>query len=66
MTAEIISWLISTKVWDRARIELTTPGSSVAIDCATRPGILWVRLHVLMLVNYKITMKHSFVDYVKY
>ena len=29
MTVEIISWSISTKVWDRARIELTTPGSAV-------------------------------------
>ena len=28
------------KVWDRARIELTTPGSAVrhVTDCATRPG----------------------------
>ena len=39
-------WSISTKVWDRAGIELATPGSaarhaSVArhvTDCATRPG----------------------------
>ena len=26
MTVEIISWSISTKVWYRAGIELTTPG----------------------------------------
>ena len=29
MTVEIISWSISTKVWDRAGIELATPGSAV-------------------------------------
>ena len=47
MTVEIISWSISTKVWDRAGIELATPGSAVSFasvnrhvtDCATRPGI---------------------------
>ena len=47
MTAEIISLSISTKVWDRAGVELTTPGSAVRLasvarhvtDCATRPGI---------------------------
>ena len=46
MTVEIISWSISTKVWDRAGIELATPGSTVSFtsvtrhvtDCATRPG----------------------------
>ena len=46
MTIEIISWSISTKVWDRAGIELATPGSAVRLasvarhvtDCATRPG----------------------------
>ena len=45
MTIEIISWSISTKVWDRARIKLTTPGSAVRFayvarhfgDFATRP-----------------------------
>ena len=50
MTAEIISWSISTKVWDRAGIELATPGSAVrhasvarhVTDCATRPGTLLV------------------------
>ena len=26
MTVEIISWSISTKVWDRAVIEFATPG----------------------------------------
>ena len=47
MTLEIISWSISTKVWDWAGIELATPGSaaihaSVArhvADCATRPSV---------------------------
>ena len=29
MTVEIISQSISTKVWDRAGIELETPGSAV-------------------------------------
>ena len=48
MTVEIISWSISTKVWDRVGIELATPGSAVRFasvakhvtDCATRPGNL--------------------------
>ena len=51
MTVEIISWSISTKVWDRAGIELATPGSAVSFasvtrhvtDCATRPGMFWLR-----------------------
>ena len=46
MAVEIISLSISTKVWDRAGIELATPGSAVRLasvarhvtDCATRPG----------------------------
>ena len=46
MTVEIISKSISTKVWDRAGIELATPVSAVrfapvarhSTDCATRPG----------------------------
>ena len=46
MTVEIISWSISTKVWDRTGIELATPGSAVrhasvarhVTDCATWPG----------------------------
>ena len=53
MTVEIISWSISTKVWDRAGIELATPGSAVSFasvtrhvtDCATRPGnyfLIWL------------------------
>ena len=49
MTVEIISWSISTKVWDRTGIELATPGSAVrhasvarhVTDCATRPGDPW-------------------------
>ena len=43
MTLEIISWSISTKVWDRIGIELGTPGSAIRLasvarhitDCAT-------------------------------
>ena len=46
MTVEIISWSISTQIWDQAGIELTTPGYAVrltpvvphVIDCATRPS----------------------------
>ena len=49
MTAEIISRSISTKVWERAGIELATPGSAVrhasvarhVTDCATQPGIMY-------------------------
>ena len=52
MTVEIISWSISTKVWDRAGIELATPGSAVSFasvtrhvtGCATRPGRTWACL----------------------
>ena len=48
MTLEIILLSISTKVWDRAGIELATAGFAVRLasvtrhvtDCATRPGIL--------------------------
>ena len=41
MTVEIISLSVSTKVWDRAVIELETPGSAVglATEGATGPGI---------------------------
>ena len=46
MPVEIVSSSISTKVWDRARIQLVTPGLAVRLasvarnftDCATRPG----------------------------
>ena len=46
MTLEIISWSISTKVWDRAGIKLAAPVSAVRlesvarhiINCTTRPG----------------------------
>ena len=46
MTVEIVSWLISTKVWDHAGIELAIPGYAVrrtsiarhVIDSAARPG----------------------------
>ena len=55
MTIEIISWSISTKVWDRAGIKLATLGSAVrlasvarqVIDCATWPGTtsIWKHSH---------------------
>ena len=40
MALEIISWSISSKVWDWAVIKLMTPGSAVRhiTDCAMRPG----------------------------
>ena len=46
MTVEIISWSISTKVWDRTGIKLATPESAVrhasvarhVTNCATQPG----------------------------
>ena len=46
MTLEIISRSIPMKVWDRAGIELETPGSAVKhasvgrhiTNCAMRPG----------------------------
>ena len=50
MTVEIISRSISTKVWDRAGIELATPRSAVrhasvarhVTDCAMQPGVVSV------------------------
>ena len=53
MNLEIISWSIPTKVWDRAGIELPTPGSAVrlasvarhVIDCPTRLGKGEMSLH---------------------
>ena len=36
MTVEIISQSISTKIWDRARIELATPGSAVRLASVAR------------------------------
>ena len=47
MTVEIISWSISSKLWDRAGIKLATPGSALRLasvarhitDCATQAGI---------------------------
>ena len=69
MTVEIISWSISTKVWDRAGIELATPGIAVrhasvarhVTDCATRPSAigLWFVIvafprHTLLLFFFYI------------
>ena len=36
MTVEIVSWSISTKVWDRAGIELATPESAVRLASVAR------------------------------
>ena len=52
MTIEIISWSISTIVWDPAVIKLAAPGSEVRLasvarhitDCATRPSLRLVRI----------------------
>ena len=54
--SEIISWSISTKVWDRAGIKLATPGSAVRLasvakhvtDCATRPRHLRVNAELYL------------------
>ena len=41
MVVEIISWSISTKVWDKARMELATPGL-----------VVWDKaLHAVMFVD---------------
>ena len=50
MTVEIISWSISSKVWDRAGIEFATPGSAVRLtsvvrnvtDCVTRKRLIFL------------------------
>ena len=36
MTVEIISWSISTKIWDRAGIKLATPGFAVRLTSVAR------------------------------
>ena len=59
MTVEIISWSISTKVWDQAGIELATPWSAVrhasvarhVTDCSTRPGFSQASLKVFPIQN---------------
>ena len=64
MTLEIISWSISTKVWDRAGITLANPGSAVRLasvarhvtDCATQPGT--VVLTCMQTVLTKIRLLH--------
>ena len=54
MTVEIISWSISTKVWNRAGIELATPGTAVrhasVVRHATLPNAL--RGPVYLSVNH--------------
>ena len=52
MSIEIISWSISTWVWDLAGITLATPGSAVrhvsavkhVTDCPTQPGFPFIRI----------------------
>ena len=41
MTVEIVSRSISMKVWDRARIELTTPGYAVRLATDCDMGLIW-------------------------
>ena len=69
MTVEIISWSISTKVWDRAGIELATPWSAVSFasvtrhvtDCATRPGTPLLSFQ-LKSVSKLDRLRQNFVD----
>ena len=51
MAIENISWLISAKVWDKAGIKLTTPGSAVrqVNDCTT-PTDHFVGNYMVMLL----------------
>ena len=53
MTVEIISWSISTKAWDRAGIELVTPGSTVqlATESTTGPSSFSLDLNQLKKLN---------------
>ena len=72
MTVEIISWSISTKVWNRARIKLVTPGSAVrcasvarhVTDCATQPGTFraWnLALRLVLDITKKLGMSNPLV-----
>ena len=65
MTVELISWSISTKVWERNGIELATPGSAVRLaplarhvtDCATRSWLTNGCQYVHeVLVNYLVKL----------
>ena len=68
MTVEIISWSISTKVWDRTGIELATPGSAVrhasvarhVTDCATRPGLFEIRAYIKGRINLIISGSQTY------
>ena len=65
MTVEIISWSISTKVWDQTGIKLATPGSAVrhasvaghVTDCATRPRTQVWNIIEIDLGDFKILEK---------
>ena len=62
MTIEIFSWSISTKVWDRAGIELTTPGSAVrhasvarhVSDCAALFGFKLIDSSCKQVLSIKV------------
>ena len=75
MTVEIISWSFSTKVWERAGIKLSTPGSAVrlasvarqVIDCAMRPGgllcVISINLHEdILRCNWIMAHTRMFTD----
>ena len=48
MTVEIISWSISTKVWDRARIKLATPRYTVTHATVARHVTDCAMWHVML------------------
>ena len=50
MSVEIISRSISTKVWDRAGIELATPGSAVSLASVARHVTNWATRLGLVVV----------------
>ena len=71
MTVEIISRSISTKVWERAGIELANPESAVRLasiarhvtDCATRPSNMLFCVKSMFKPNINTfgqTMRHEF------
>ena len=68
MTVEIISQSISTEVWDRAGIELATPGSAVRLasvarhvtDCARPLGPSASNRNLHQMVIFTHQFKHMF------
>ena len=67
LTVEIISWSISTKVWNQAGIKLGAPESSVRhiTDCATRPG-MGKKLMTLLRSNILLNWLYDLVDSIKH